>query len=301
MTTGVAPERRRPQRSLLPGIIDGDGDRSHAGPGQRRAPRPSVSSAARAAARVDDHRRTTAGFPRNAASERVPPAASGSEKSGAGNGSYIQVARGADAGAGTADVVVPGRSRLEGLRLDLTPFDDPQPGVQRHVGEHLRGARGPADRQLQDPLARAQAEEQLLRVLRQEPGAGLHDLRPADAIGLDGHAGADRVAVARSCPRGARRATPASPRNRCGRCAAAAPAAPPSRRGPDRRRRRCRGPRTSGRPDRGRARPRPRSRRSRRGRRCAGTRCAAGWRSSRESAAGSSHATHRRRACRARA
>ena len=69
------------------------------------APRPSVSSAARAATTSNDHSSTIAGFPLNAASERVPPARSWSEKSGAGNGSYIQVARGAEAGAGTEDVV----------------------------------------------------------------------------------------------------------------------------------------------------------------------------------------------------
>src|SRR5580765_3091159 len=69
------------------------------------APRPSVSSAARAAATSNDHNSTMAGFPLNAASERVPPATSFGEKSGAGNGSYIQVARGAEAGAGTGDGV----------------------------------------------------------------------------------------------------------------------------------------------------------------------------------------------------
>src|SRR5881296_3249216 len=81
------------------------------------APRPSVSSPSRAAATSNDHRKTTAGLPLNAASDRVPPARSGSEKSGAGNGSYIQVARGADAGAGTEDVVFPAD---RGLRASVS-------------------------------------------------------------------------------------------------------------------------------------------------------------------------------------
>src|SRR3954452_18736549 len=71
------------------------------------AARHSVWSAARAPATSNDHSSTIAGLPLNAASERVPPARSGSEKSGAGNGSYIQVARGAAAGAGTGGVGVP--------------------------------------------------------------------------------------------------------------------------------------------------------------------------------------------------
>src|SRR5262245_34388938 len=64
------------------------------------APRPSRSNAVRAAGTADDHSRTTAGLPFSAASERVAPDASWSEKSGAGNGSYNQVASGADAGGG---------------------------------------------------------------------------------------------------------------------------------------------------------------------------------------------------------
>src|SRR5215475_6949239 len=58
------------------------------------APRSTVSRAVRAATTSDDQRRTIAGLPLNAASERVTPVASGSEKSGAGNGSYIHVACG---------------------------------------------------------------------------------------------------------------------------------------------------------------------------------------------------------------
>ena len=34
-------------------------------------------------------------------------------------------------------------------------------------------------------------------MLREKPGAGLHDLGPAQPIGLDGHARADRIAIAR--------------------------------------------------------------------------------------------------------
>ena len=43
------------------------------------APRPSVSSAVRAPITSNDHSSTMAGFPLNAASERVPPAMSSSE------------------------------------------------------------------------------------------------------------------------------------------------------------------------------------------------------------------------------
>src|SRR5688500_10110216 len=71
------------------------------------APRSSVSSAARAAAPLADHRRTIAGLPRSAASEPAAPRRSGSATSGAGNGSYIQVVRGAGAGAEGDDGLVP--------------------------------------------------------------------------------------------------------------------------------------------------------------------------------------------------
>src|SRR5207247_10999292 len=42
-----------------------------------------------------------------------------------------------------------------------------------------------------------QADQLCLGVLRQESGTGLHDFDLVDAIGLDGHAGPDRIAVAR--------------------------------------------------------------------------------------------------------
>ena len=91
---------------------------------------------------------------------------------------------------------VPRRSPSQGLRPDVTPLDDPNAAVQRHVRERLRAAGGPFDGQLHDALARAEADDQLLRMLRQEPGPGLHDLRAAHPIGLDDHAGADGVAIA---------------------------------------------------------------------------------------------------------
>ncbi len=69
------------------------------------APRSIASSAARAAATPGDHSSTTAGFPFNAASERVRPLTSCSEKSGAGNGSYIHVALGGNAVWVAADEV----------------------------------------------------------------------------------------------------------------------------------------------------------------------------------------------------
>src|SRR5437899_12072182 len=71
------------------------------------APRSSAASAVRAATTSDDQRSTIAGFPRNAASERITPAASGSEKSGAGNGSYIQAACSGKAGEGAVYVLGP--------------------------------------------------------------------------------------------------------------------------------------------------------------------------------------------------
>src|SRR5262245_9630872 len=83
-------------------------------------PRSSVSRAARAAATADDHRRTIAGFPRNDAIERVPPD-SAIATSGAGNGSYIHVARGADDGEGTEDVVFPADRGLNGSLSGLLP------------------------------------------------------------------------------------------------------------------------------------------------------------------------------------
>src|SRR5687768_12001446 len=71
------------------------------------APRSSVSRAARAASTVGDHNRTIAGRPLIAATERVSPDGSGTATSGAGNGSYIQVVRGAEAGADADDETVP--------------------------------------------------------------------------------------------------------------------------------------------------------------------------------------------------
>src|SRR5262245_12389551 len=70
-------------------------------------PRWSVSSAVRDAATVDDQKSTTAGFPFSAATET----------SGAGNGSYIQVARGVPAGAATVDDVRPVDRGLNGSVL----------------------------------------------------------------------------------------------------------------------------------------------------------------------------------------
>ena len=249
------------------------------------APRSSVSSAARAAVTFGDHNRTIAGFPLNAASERVHRGRSGSEKSGAGKGSYIQVVRGADAGAGAEDVVVPVDRGLKASVSMPRPFDDSNASVQRYVREHLRVARGPADGELQ-------------RRARSRP-----DRSPAPSSAATGIR--SRTAGSSSCGRdrsrpsrghrsrrgcswfraGARRSTPTSSRSRFGRREAAAPVERPSRRDPDRHRRRRRAPQTTGRPDRGRGRPSRRSRRSRHVRRCGGTRCAAGWRSSRESAA----------------
>src|SRR5262249_28261036 len=68
-------------------------------------PRVNASNAVRAAGTSVDHSSRAAGLPFSAASDCVPPDASVSEKSGAGNGSYSQVASGADAGGGTAGAV----------------------------------------------------------------------------------------------------------------------------------------------------------------------------------------------------
>ena len=122
------------------------------------------------------------------------------------------------------------RARCERRRrLDAAAFDDAHAGVQRDVGEHLRAARGPVHGQLDDALARAKAEQQFLRVLRQEPGAGLHDLRLPQPIGLDGDPRADRVAVAlRADETDARAAAACGERSKsfrntrsCGACRAA--------------------------------------------------------------------------------
>src|SRR5688572_32893241 len=59
------------------------------------APRSSVSRAARAAVTLGDHKRTIAGLPL------------GTATSGVGKGSYFQVVRGADDGAGADAGIVP--------------------------------------------------------------------------------------------------------------------------------------------------------------------------------------------------
>ena len=60
-------------------------------------PRSIASSAVRDSGASADHNNRNAGLPFSAASERVVPVVSGNEKSGAGNGSYIHVAVGAEA------------------------------------------------------------------------------------------------------------------------------------------------------------------------------------------------------------
>ena len=209
MTTGVAPEEGS-QRRLIRRRIDGNGDRSHAGPGQRlraalerlerRACRDHVGRPQQDDRRLSSQRRERTRLAGEVRERKVrrrkrfvhPGGTWRRSRSGSRRTSSSPVDRGLKASVSI-----------------VTPFDDPNASVQRHVSEHLRSARGPADRQLHDALARAQTDEQLLRVLRQESGAGLHDLGLAESIGLDGHARADRVAVALGADAGARRATPA--------------------------------------------------------------------------------------------
>ena len=61
--------------------------------------------------------------------------------------------------------------KLETASAAFASFLDPQPVVQRNVGEHLGRAAGPLDREADHPLALAEAEEQLLRVLGEEARA----------------------------------------------------------------------------------------------------------------------------------
>ena len=160
------------------------------------APRSSVSRAARAASTLGDHNRTIAGRPLIAATERASPGRSGTATSGAGNGSYHPGGPWRRHGSGGRRRDRSRRSRLEGLALDATPFDDANAGVQGDVGEHLRVARGPEDRELRKTVARAQTDHQLLRMLREESGPALQDAGLVDTIGLDRHPRADRVSVA---------------------------------------------------------------------------------------------------------
>ena len=48
------------------------------------------------------------------------------------------------------------------VNVEAIPFDDPDASVQWHVGEHLRAARGPVDRQLHEALARAETDHEFL-------------------------------------------------------------------------------------------------------------------------------------------
>ena len=68
--------------------------------------------------------------------------------------------------------------------------------VERKVGQGLHEAARPRDRHLRDALALAQAEQQLLGVLGDEPGACLHDPCGTALVRLDGDARADRIAIA---------------------------------------------------------------------------------------------------------
>src|ERR671925_514427 len=110
MTTGVALERRDPGNARSAGTSTAMAIDPTPACANVEAPRPSVSSAACAPLLPGDQSNTIAGLPLKATSVRVVPPTSGSEKSGAGNGSYIHVDLGAD-GAGALDGtgVVPGR------------------------------------------------------------------------------------------------------------------------------------------------------------------------------------------------
>ena len=77
-------------------------------------------------------------------------------------------------------------------------------------------------------------------MLRDEPGARLHDPRRRGLVGLDHHARAHRVAVALRAESGAPRAPRGRRRSRCGTAGAAATSAAPSGPGPGRRPRRSR-------------------------------------------------------------
>src|SRR3954471_23971968 len=78
------------------------------------APRSRVSNAVRAVSTLEDHRSTRPGLPFSGATECVPAAGSPTEKSGAGNGSYNQVAAGTDGAGGTEVVVFPADAAAKG-------------------------------------------------------------------------------------------------------------------------------------------------------------------------------------------
>ena len=68
--------------------------------------------------------------------------------------------------------------------------------IQRQRRDRLDGTAWPDDRHLAGSAVAPEAEQQLLRVLREEARARGDDAGDASALGLDRHARADRVAVA---------------------------------------------------------------------------------------------------------
>ena len=83
-----------------------------------------------------------------------------------------------------------------GCRLGRAAFDDADPRVEGKTGEGLCSSRWPVDSQRDDAFTRAEPEQQLFRVLRQESRSRLDGLRPAHAIGFDGDARPNRIAIA---------------------------------------------------------------------------------------------------------
>ena len=171
----------------------------------RRAPRARIAAPARASVRVagrellerrarrrrraSPRRAGATGRPRSAESERCLPVEVGQAEVGRRVGlvepgrARQRAARAGSPAPAAGEPQRDGSAVAERLgargRASLLDAD---PLVERHVGEDLASRRSAsATVSFADPLALAQAEQQLLRVLREEAGARLHDLRDAAA------------------------------------------------------------------------------------------------------------------------
>ena len=162
------------------------------------APRPSVSSAARAATSSDDHRsKATPAFPsmpRANASRRR-----GRERKVRRRKRFVHP-RGAlahEPERGADDVDAPCRSRLEGLCLDVTALRRSE--CRAFSGTSVNTCVPPEGQLTVSFKMRSLAPRPMSSSFEccdrnPEPACTTSDL--AESIGLDGHAGADRVAVA---------------------------------------------------------------------------------------------------------
>ena len=239
-----APSQRRgggPDLGLVLRGIDGHGDRTDAGRGE------SVSPGARA--RPSAAREGGARWPRRGGAPAGPrrgerassPLRSRSVKSGAGKARRARRRSAARAAAGRGRRRTAGAAAPSGMAPQGSLPSSTRTRWSRgmSVSVWIAAAR-PRRRHLDDAPAGAQPEQQLLRVLGEEPGARLHDPCPRDPCpSPPSPARPPRRDCSSSRP-GARRSVAPRSGSRSGRGEAAARSVAPTGPRPGRRRRRSR-------------------------------------------------------------